>query len=133
MSRRCRRTPRARPGRSDPLSQETQRDAVPPRIPGVRIACIGVPTGVLEQLRSYWEGRGAVFLHCDLLDRRHQSNLERILSLADIVFLSESYVKPELMRRLEVYCERMEKPLVPLDELPAWMFMRDRDVTTLLA
>jgi hypothetical protein len=86
----------------------------PARIPGVHIGHIGGRIAVVEEIRAYWHGRGAVFMHHSLEPGEHQSRLEEVLERSHIVFHAPARAGCELSRRLERYCERRGKPLILL-------------------
>jgi hypothetical protein len=87
----------------------------PARIPGVHIGHIGGRIGAVEEIRAYWQARGAVFLHHSLEPGEHQSRLEEILERSHIVFHARGGGAGELGRSLERYCERRGKPLILLE------------------
>jgi hypothetical protein len=93
----------------------------PARIPGVHIAHIGGHTAAVEQIRVYWQERGAVFMHHCLEAGEPDDELEEILARSHIVFhacLSGAGV--QLGRALERYCDHAEKPLILLEENSLW-------------
>lgn len=84
----------------------------PPRIPGVRIAYIGGRQEPVARIRAYWEERGAVFMHHE--EERSRIPLDQVLARADVVFYPVGCIRRDVALRLEVSCERLEKPLIPL-------------------
>jgi hypothetical protein len=87
----------------------------PARIPGVRIGYIGGRTASVEQIRAYWQARGAVFMHHSLEAGEPQSRLEEILERSDVLFYAPGSTRSKFERSLEVYCERTQKPLILLN------------------
>jgi len=81
----------------------------------VHIAHLGGRSGAVEEIRAYWQARGAVFMHHSLEPGEHQSRLEEILERSHIVFHARGATAPELGRSLERYCERKGKPLILLE------------------
>jgi hypothetical protein len=86
----------------------------PARIPGVHIGHIGGRVAVVEEIRAYWHGRGAVFMHHSVERGEHQDRLEEILERSHIVLHAPARAGCELSRNLERYCERRGKPLILL-------------------
>lgn len=84
----------------------------PARIPGVRIAYIGGRPEPIEGIRDYWEGRGAMFMHHE--EERSRVPFDQVLARADVVFYPVDCIGPEAALRLQAFCDRMEKPLIPL-------------------
>ena len=97
---------------------EAPRDAPsgPARIPGVHIAHIGGRAAAVEQIRAYWQARGAVFMHHSLESDEQQARLEEILERSHIVFHVHAGTSSGFGRDLERYCEHVEKPLILLEE-----------------
>ena len=89
---------------------------IPTRIPGVRIAYVGGPSPAIGEMQVYWRSRGAIFMHCPLDAGEQPAELSIILKRADVVFHSLEDISAETRRYLMAYCERAEKPLVPLAE-----------------
>jgi hypothetical protein len=102
---------RPRPSRGVAPVQAT--GSGPTRIPGVHIGHIGGRIGAVEEIRAYWQARGAVFMHLSLEAGEHQSQLEETLERSHIVFHGDA--GGELGRSLERYCERKGKPLILLE------------------
>ena len=92
----------------------------PVRIPGVHIAHIGGQPVAVEQIRAYWQERGAVFMHHCLEPAEQHAKLEEVLGRSHIVFHVHSGASAWLGRTLERYCDRAEKPLVLLEENSLW-------------
>jgi hypothetical protein len=88
-------------------------DGGPARIPGFRIAHIGGRSAAVEEIRAYWQARGAVFLHHE--PGVHPSRLEEVLERSHLVFHALTDANPEVGRSLERYCERRGKPLILLE------------------
>jgi hypothetical protein len=93
-------------------AQVTTSGAV--RIPGVHIGHIGGSLGAVEQIRAYWQKRGAVFMHHGLGPGEDQSRLDEILERSHIVFHARASADYVFGLRLERYCERRGKPLILL-------------------
>jgi hypothetical protein len=91
------------------------RTSGPPRIPGVHVGHIGGRVGAVEEIRAYWQARGAVFLHHSLEPGEQQGRLEEVLERSHVVFHTRAGIGHELGRSLERYCERRGKPLVLLE------------------
>jgi hypothetical protein len=89
----------------------------PARIPGVHIAHVGGRSAAIDPIRAYWQARGAVFLHHST-EPDEPSGLEEILARSHIVF--HAGADADLGRHLERYCERVEKPLILLEENSVW-------------
>jgi hypothetical protein len=87
----------------------------PARIPGVHVGHIGGRIGAVEEIRAYWQARGAVFMHHSLEAGEHQSRLEETLERSHIVFHARAGAGGEFGRSLERYCERKGKPLILLE------------------
>jgi hypothetical protein len=104
-----------RPRSSRTVAPAEATSSGPARIPGIHIGHIGGAIGAVEEIRAYWEARGAVFMHHSLEPGEHQSGLEEILERSHIVFHARSGAAGELGRSLERYCERRGKPLILLE------------------
>jgi hypothetical protein len=104
-----------RPRSSREVAPADATSSGPARIPGVHIGHIGGRIGAVEEIRAYWQARGAVFLHHSLELGEQQSRLEEILERSHIVFHARDGAAGELDRSLERYCERKGKPLIPLE------------------
>jgi hypothetical protein len=100
------------PNRGVAPAQATTSGAV--RIPGVHIGHIGGSLGAVEQIRAYWQKRGAVFMHHGLGPREDQGRLDEILERSHIVFHARASADHVFGLRLERYCERRGKPLILL-------------------
>jgi len=85
----------------------------PPRVPGVCVVHIGGHSAAVDEIRTYWHARGAVFLHHE--PGAQQSRLEEVLERSHIVFHARVGANPELGHSLERYCERRGKPLILLE------------------
>lgn len=96
----------------------------PSRIPGVYIAHIGGQDATVEQIRAYWQARGAVFMHHSLESGEQQIGLEEVLERSHIVFHAPAEASSGLSRDLEKYCKRTEKPLILLEENSVWALAR---------
>ena len=81
----------------------------------MRIACIGARPEALDGIRSYWEGRGAIFLSYDTVGTTLRA-LDRDLDRADVIFFCVDRIDTESIMRLEVYCNQTEKALIPLQD-----------------
>jgi len=104
------------PGRQEQAPAErTPAPSHAARIPGVRIACIGARPEALDGIRSYWEGRGAIFLSYDTVGTTLRA-LDRDLDRADVIFFCVDRIDTESIMRLEVYCNQTEKALIPLQD-----------------
>ena len=86
----------------------------PLRIPGVHIGHIGGSIGAVEEIRAYWQTRGAVFMHHSLERGEYQTRLEEILERSHILFHARASAGCDFGLRLERYCERRGKPLILL-------------------
>jgi len=86
------------------------------RIPGVRIAYVAGQSQAIGEMQVYWQSRGAIFMHCALETNGQPAGLSFVLQRADVVFHSLAGVSAETRRYLMEYCERAEKPLIPLAE-----------------
>jgi hypothetical protein len=67
-------------------------------------------------MQVYWQSRGAIFMPCALDANGQPTRLSLILTRADVVFHALD-VSPETRRYLMAFCERAEKPLIPLAEI----------------
>src|SRR5262245_50829644 len=112
-----RRKPRQGPAALPNRSSSAWRG--PARIPGVHIAHIGGQAAAIEQIRAYWQERGAVFMHHRLEPGAEDARLEEVLGRSHIVFHACSGAA-QLGRMLERYCDRTEKPLIRLEENSLW-------------
>ena len=88
----------------------------PPRIPGVRVAYVGGRFEAVRDVHLYWQSRGTAFLHYAPESGQGSAALSRILDRADIVFHSAQSIGAELQQHLIAFCERWEKPLIPVHE-----------------
>jgi hypothetical protein len=92
----------------------------PSRVPGVRIVYIGRPTAGAEEIGAYWRARGATFVLHRPGVGTGGGELDRVLERADIVFLAADCVDRETERRIEARCDRLERPMIVLDEGSLW-------------
>jgi hypothetical protein len=104
---------RRRPKRGSAAAETVESG--PARIPGIRVAHIGGGMGAVEEIRAYWQARGAVFLHHSLGPGEPSSRLEEVLERSHVVFHARAGAACELGRSLERYCERRGKPLILLE------------------
>ena len=88
----------------------------PTRIPGVRIAYVSGQSQAIAEMQVYWQSRGAIFMHCALDANGQPAALSCVLARADVVFHSHEDISAETRRYLMAFCERAEKPLIPLAE-----------------
>jgi hypothetical protein len=82
----------------------------------VRIAYVGGHSHAVGEIEVYWQSRGAIFMHCALNADGQAADLSAILKRADVVFHSLEGIGAETRRYLMAFCERAEKPLIPLAE-----------------
>jgi hypothetical protein len=104
-----------RPRSSRAVAPAEATGSGPARIPGVHIGHIGGAIGAVEEIRAYWQARGAVFMHHSLKPGEPGSRLEEVLERSHIVFHARGGAVGELARSLERYCERRGKPLILLE------------------
>jgi len=88
----------------------------PTAIPGVRIAHIGGSNQAVGEIRTYWQSRGAVFMHHSFEVEHDHTALGSILTCADVVFHSSSDASPQTKHQIALFCERAGKPLIPLED-----------------
>ena len=88
----------------------------PTPIPGVRIAHIGGTNRAVGEIRTYWQSRGAIFMHHSFEKEHDQTALSSILTCADIVFHSSSDASLQTKHHVALFCERAGKPLIPLED-----------------
>jgi len=98
------------------LASRQQDPSHPTAIPGVRIAHIGGKLGAVVNIRTYWQSRGATFMHYSFEEGQDQAALGAILARADIVFHSSHDTSPRTKHHLAIFCERACKPLIPLED-----------------
>jgi len=77
---------------------------------------VGVQSQGIGEMQIYWQSRGAVFVHCALDTIGQAAALSAILRRADVVFHSLEDIGADTRRTLMAFCERAEKPLIPLAE-----------------
>jgi hypothetical protein len=123
-----RRQPPRQRGRTKPVSRKLSPAAAtrgadeshaahagPARIPGVRIACIGVRPDTVDAIRAYWETRGASFQALSAVETSLHA-LDRCLGRADVVLFCVDGVDTDAAARLQTYCDQTEKPLIPIQD-----------------
>jgi hypothetical protein len=77
---------------------------------------VGSQSQAIAEMQVYWQSRGAIFMHCALDANGQPTGLSFVLKRADVVFPSPEDISAETRRDLLTFCERAEKPLIPLAE-----------------
>jgi hypothetical protein len=87
----------------------------PAEIPGVRIAYVGQTSGASEHMSAYWQARRASFRQLTLASHVSVDDLHRLPDWAHVVVHSHDAIAAPQWRRIEVYCDRAEKPLIAIN------------------
>src|SRR5262245_33229145 len=92
---------RSRKRRSHPADQlgrvaRSDGPFFPTRIPGVRIAFVGSQSKAAMEMQTYWQARGASFVHLALAEGAGAMGLKPLLSVADVVFYCAADISPEI-------------------------------------